>query len=1178
MFSALMSSRRFAPIFWCQFFSAFNDNLVKNALVMIILASLARDQGPPLVALAGAVFIAPFFVLSALAGELADRYDKALVARRLKLAEIPVALVAAAGLVMHVVPTLADLSVPVLFVALACYGTIAALFGPIKYGILPVHLETAELPAGNALVETATFLAILAGTVAGNYATVSATAAYAVAAAAIGLAVLCYLSARFVPATGEAAPNLAIRRNPLASTFNLLGDLRAERRLWIGGLITSWFWLVGAVVLALLPTLIKTLIGGKEIVITVCLLVFTIGIAIGSGLAARASKQRPNLALVPLATLAMALVSADLALTVWSLPPPAGPVGVSGFLASVAGIHILVDLALLAVAGGLYIVPSFAAVQGWAAPERRSRVVAACNVLGAAFMATAGIVLAIAEHYGAGVGAAFGALAVANLVALLLVLKAWGDEGIRDVGSFVFKLLLGLEVKGMENLPKAGERTIIAPNHVSLLDAAILHCILPGHAAFAVDSGWAQKWWVRQVLKLVSHHAIDPTKPLGTRHLINAVKEGGTLVIFPEGRLTTTGGLMKVYDGTAMIADKADAYVSPVRIDGLERSPFGYLNSLQTRKVWFPKTTITFLPPVKLTLDAALKGRNRRQAAGAKLQDIMIDSAVKTTNLEQTLFDALIQAKRTRDTGKPAVEDALGTKLGYGKLITASQVLGRKLAPLSAEGEAVGVLLPNAAGVAVTFFALQTIGRVPAMLNFTAGAQNLIAACKAARVLTVLTSRAFVDKARLGDAVAKLGAHVRIVYLEDVKAEIGFADKVAGLLVGERTQVTRHYDDPAAILFTSGSEGTPKGVVLSHKNLLANVAQCLTRIAVNGQDKVFNVMPVFHSFGLTGGLLMPLIGGVPVFLYPSPLHYRIVPELVYGSNATIMFGTDTFLNGYARSAHPYDFHRVRLIVSGAEAVKDRTRALYMDKFGVRILEGYGVTETAPVLAINTPLANKAGTVGRLAPLMEAKLEPVAGIEDAGRLYVRGPNVMLGYYRVENPGVLEAPPEGWHDTGDIVAIDPAGFIAIKGRAKRFAKIGGEMVSLSAVEAMAAETWPSLVTVVVALPDPKKGERLVLMTTDSKITRAEFQKIAKSKGASELTIPAEIMVVPSIPLLGSGKPDYVAALALAKSRATPPASTTAPEAAAPAPQLEAAPTTPGEAPGAAKPPTPSDAEAA
>ncbi len=703
---------------------------------------------------------------------------------------------------------------------------------------------------------------------------------------------------------------------------------------------------------------------------------------------------------------------------------------------------------------------------------------------------------------------------------------------LKSFALFVFRTFLRLEVKGEENLPPKGTPAIITPNHVSLLDAGLMHAILPSHAAFAIDTSMSQKWWVRPFLKLVKAQPIDPTRPLGMRGLINDVKSGKSLVIFPEGRLTVTGGLMKVYDGTAMIADKANAPVIPVRIEGPERSPFGYMRRTQTRKTWFPKTTVTILPPVKLDVDPELKGRNRRQTAGLKLQDVMVDTAFQTANIDQTLYEALLEARDLRDIGKPAVADPLGTTLTYKKLIIGAHVLGKKLEPFASVGENVGLLLPNAAGVAVTFFALQKIGHVPAMLNFTAGAKNMLAACKAAEVSTILTSRVFVERARLDDVIHELEKKAKIVYLEDIRETISLQDRISGLLASKRPDVKRQPNDPAAILFTSGSEGTPKGVVLSHRNLLANAMQALTRVAVNGEDKVFNVLPVFHSFGLTAGLIMPLIGGVPVFLYPSPLHYRIVPELVYQSNATILFGTDTFLNGYARAAHPYDFARVRLVLAGAEAIKERTRKTYMDRFGVRILEGYGVTETAPVLAINTPLANRSGTVGRLSPLMHHRLEPVPGIEEGGRLFVRGPNVMLGYLRAENPGVIEPPADGWHDTGDIVSIDDQGFITIRGRAKRFAKIGGEMVSLSAVEAMASELWPNTPSVVVSLPDDRKGERLLLMTTDKNCDRKSLQAHAKKTGVSELAVPAEILLVPSIPLLGSGKTDYVAALKLAK----------------------------------------------
>ncbi len=1121
-----MSARRFAALFWCQFLSALNDNLIKNALAMLVVYKLAMENGPVIGTLAGAVLIVPFFIFSGVAGQLADKYDKAFVASRLKLMEIPVAIIAAIGFLTP--------SVPLLFAALLCFGTLSAFFGPVKYGLLPVHLETRELPAGNALVEGATFLAILLGTIGGSFAASSDQHLQMVALSIVALAIGSWLTARMIPPTGSAAPDLTIDRNVVSSTKTLLADLRADTRIWQGALITSWFWVVGAVVLALLQTLIPRSLNGTPGVYTLALFAFAISVAVGSVVAAKASKNRPNLALVPIGALLMGLFLFDLAWLAAGLTPAAIPLSASDVLASFTGVRMLVDLAGIAFAGGLFIVPSFAAVQAWAPVDRRARVIAGCNVVSAAGMALAGVAIAALQFFKVPLSLLYAGLGVMNLAAVVLVLRAWGADGVKDVAAFLFRTFFGLEVKGLEHLPKPGERAIIAPNHVSLLDAALLHSLLPSHASYAIDTGMANTWWVKPFLKLAKAFAIDPTRPLGMRHLIQTVKDGSSLVIFPEGRLTVTGGLMKVYDGTAMIADKADAPIIPVRIDGLERSRFGYLSSAQTKKVWFPKTTVTILPPVALKVDSALKGKTRRQAAGLALQDVMTDCAVLTTQLDQTLFEALVLAKKTRDTGRPAVEDPLGGKLSYKKLIVGAQVLGRKIAPLAPEGAAIGVLLPNSAGVAVTFFALQGIGRVAAMLNFTAGPANVVAACKAAKIDVVLTSRTFVEKGHLETLIGAIEQNAKIVYLEDVRATISTADKIKGLLAGGKPQVKADPNAPAAILFTSGSEGTPKGVVLSHRNLLANCAQSLTRVSCNGSDKVFNALPVFHSFGLTAGLLMPLVGGIPVFLYPTPLHYRIIPELVYGSNATILFGTDTFLAGYARAAHPYDFARVRLVLAGAEAVKDRTRQMYMDRFGVRILEGYGVTETAPVLAINTPLSNKAGTVGRLSPLMESRLEPVPGIDKGGRLFVRGPNVMLGYFRAENPGVIEAPPGGWHDTGDIVEIDAQGFIAIKGRAKRFAKIAGEMVSLSAVEALSAELWPHLITVVVSLPDLRKGERLALLTTDAACTREAFSQFAKRKGATELMVPADILVVDRIPLLGSGKPDYVAALATAKER--------------------------------------------
>ncbi len=1135
MLSRLMSGRRFAPLFWSQFCSALNDNFLKNALGMLVLfgigatAAYSAEDGAKLNTLAGVVFIAPFFFLSALGGELADKFDKGRVAAAIKAGEIPVAALAALGFYTH--------SVPVLFAALFGFGVIGALFGPVKYGLLPEALKTEELASGNALVEGATFLAILLGTIGGGIAVTEAKSPELIVGIILVLAVVCWLSATLIPQRGPAAPDLAITRNPLASTFRLIAELKAEPRMRVGAHICSWFWLVGALTLSLLPLVVKNAMGGSSGVYTLSLSTFVVGIAIGSLLAARASHTRPNLALVPLGAVLMGLAALSLATLAYLVVRPLDDILVADFATSKRGMGLMASLFVLAVGAGLYIVPAFAAVQSWAQADRRARVVAAVNVMNAAYMTVGGALLAVLQLLETPLWLLFSVLGVATLAVAGIVTRLWGQEGVRDFGRGIFQLAYRLEIKGLEHLPKEGEATIIAPNHVSMLEAPMLHSILPGHATFAVNTQIAEVSWIKPFLRLVNHYVLDPTKPLATRGLVNTVKSGQTVVIFPEGRITTTGQLMKAYDGAGMIADKSNAWIVPCRVQGAERARiWSYLRPTQIRKALFPKVTLTFLPPRKLMLDPALKGKMRRMAAGRALQDMLVDTAVATTNIERTLFDALVDAKNTKSSAKVAISDPMGTKLSMKKLILGAQVLGPKLAPLAPVGGNIGVMLPNSAGVAVVLTALSGIGRVPAMINFSAGAASIRAACTAAEIKVILTSRSFIEKGRMDKLIEDL-AHggTKFVFLEDVRPTITPLDKIKGLLAGDKAAVARKPDDPAAILFTSGSEGVPKGVVLSHKNLLANIAQALCQVDANGEDKVFNALPVFHSFGLTGGLLMPLVGGIPVYMYPTPLHYRIIPELIYDTESTILFGTDTFLNGYARVAHPYDLRTIRFIMAGAEAVKDRTRQTYMEKFGVRILEGYGVTETAPVLALNSPIMQKVGSVGRLAPLMEKRLDPVPGIDEGGRLFVRGPNVMLGYLRVENPGVLEAPPDGWHDTGDIVTFDDAGFITIKGRAKRFAKIAGEMVSLSAVEAVAADAYPGTITIAVALPDARKGERVVLLTTDAKARREDFQRTAKVKGAPDLLLPSEIMVLDKLPLLGSGKPDYVAALAAAKARA-------------------------------------------
>jgi acyl-[acyl-carrier-protein]-phospholipid O-acyltransferase/long-chain-fatty-acid--[acyl-carrier-protein] ligase len=724
-------------------------------------------------------------------------------------------------------------------------------------------------------------------------------------------------------------------------------------------------------------------------------------------------------------------------------------------------------------------------------------------------------------------------LGLATLAVALISCWLLPETVIKWLVKSVLRLLYRVEVIGGENIPRPGERAVVVVNHVSWLDGALLAAFLPGKPLFAVNTQVTKLWWMRPAQKLFRAFPVDPTNPMSAKAMVKAVREGNCLVIFPEGRITVTGALMKVFDGPGMVADKADAPIVPVRIDGAQYSHLSRLRG-KVRTRMFPKIRLTVLPPRRFAMEEGLTARERRAVAGRRLYDEMSDMIFMTSAIDQSLFDALLAAADINGEDAPIVEDIRRQPMSYGRLIAASTALGRVLERRSQSGEAIGVLMPNISGAVVTLFALQAVGRVPAMLNYTAGLVNLKAACLAAEIRTIVTARAFISQAKLEPVVAGLEAEgCAVLYLEDLVGSIGLIAKLRakyGSPARFHRKRRRTPNDAAVILFTSGSEGLPKGVVLTHRNLLANCRQLGARIDFNSADTVLNALPVFHSFGMTGGTLLPILNGIKILLYPNPLHYRIVPALAYDSNATILFGTDTFLAGYARMAHGYDFYSVRYVFAGAERVREETRKTWAEKFGVRIFEGYGATEAGPVIAVNTPMHFKAGSVGRLLPGIEAKLDPIPGITEGAKLSVRGPNVMAGYLKADAPGLLQPPPDGWHDTGDIVTIDDAGFVTIRGRAKRFAKIGGEMVSLPAVEGYASAVWPGFDHAVVTRADPRKGEQLVLFTTCRDANPSALQAWGRANGVAELAIPRDIRVLDALPVLGTGKLDYVAIAAL------------------------------------------------
>lgn len=1125
----LLRSKRFLPLFITQFLGAFNDNIFKNALVILITYSVVDNAALSpqiMVTIAAGIFILPFFLFSATAGQLSDKYDKSKLICIVKFFEVLLMIGASVGFYID--------SINFLLFILFLMGTQSAFFGPLKYGILPDQLVEKELVGGNALIQTGTFVSILVGTILGGLLILTDHGITIISVLVISIALIGLISSFFIPSTQAAAPELTIKYNLFTETHAIIQHIQKDPIVFRAILGISWFWLFGATFLSQLPTFTKDIIGGNEQVVTLFLAIFSIGIGIGSLFCNKLLKGEIAATYVPLGILGMTIFTLDLFLASGNvvIANESALIGVSVFLESFTHWRILIDLLGIAICGGIYIVPLYAMIQYHTEASYRSRTIAGNNIMNALFMVVSAIGAGLMLASGFAVTEVFFTLAILNGLVALYISTLLPEAVVKSVLQWIFHAAYRLDLKGEENLYKLQDKSIIIANHLSFLDAALISVAIPERVCFAINSRIAKQWWARPFLQIADTIALDPTNPMSLRTVIDRVNKGHKVVIFPEGRLTITGSLMKIYEGPAMIADKTAAQLLPVVISGAQYTPFSRLRG-KVRIRLFPKITLTFMEPIKFIIPPHLRGRKRRQSGGVKLYDVMTNMMFQSNDLQQTLFDSILDAKTVHGGGHIIVEDTERNPLSYHQLITRTFILGAALQKHTKSNENIGILLPNMINTLGCFFGLQVFGRIPAMLNYSTSQHNVLSACQVARIQVVITARKFIAAGKLSDLVETLKSeNISIIYLEDLGREITTQDKLKGLVAAfiprtyySHVNKARDPKSPAVVLFTSGSEGKPKGVVLSHTNIQANRHQVSSRIDFGPTDIVFNSLPIFHSFGLTGGTLLPLLSGIRTFFYPSPLHYRIIPELIYDTNATLLFGTDTFLNGYARFAHPYDFQSVRYVFAGAEKLHESTRKKWAENFGLRIFEGYGATETSPILSINTPMHYQPGTVGRLMPGITYLLNPVPGIQIGGKLLVSGPNIMQGYYSSEQPGVIVPPRNGWYDTGDIISIDGEGYITICGRVKRFAKIGGEMVSLTAVEAYIHQVWTHHTHAVVQIPDPKKGEQLVLVTTYPNANRADIVQYVLQHQIGKLNIPKTILIIHKMPVLPTGKTNYL-----------------------------------------------------
>jgi acyl-[acyl-carrier-protein]-phospholipid O-acyltransferase / long-chain-fatty-acid--[acyl-carrier-protein] ligase len=702
-------------------------------------------------------------------------------------------------------------------------------------------------------------------------------------------------------------------------------------------------------------------------------------------------------------------------------------------------------------------------------------------------------------------------------------------NALKTVFRCLLRILFRFRAYDLDALKTPGP-VLLIPNHSSWLDWLFIWVCLEDDWKMVSSSTAAQASWLHRKI-MINRHAlpVNPASPYAVKRMAEFLQGGGRLVLFAEGRLSRTGNLMKLFDGTGFLIFKTKAKVITAYLRGVERLPYSPNPNL---KRCFAPVSAHFSAALTAPELGDVRTTHARALLTNWLRDQMVRQqfAVEMQFGPQNLFAAVAETAR-RAPRKRIIEDVTLQKLTYRKLLVGADVLAQALRHAVASHERVGVLLPNVNATPVVTLALWRLGKVPAMLNFSSGVPTMLTCVELAGLKHVITSRTFLQRARLN--VEEFGkAGVNLIYLEDVRAGISGLLKLTTLLrhVFSRQSAIGNRQSPdatAVIVFTSGSEGVPKGVELTHQNILANIRQMLAVTDITDRDRVFNCLPLFHSFGLTVGTFLPLVRGIYVFLYPSPLHYRVVTSVLYDRDCTVFLSTNTFLNGYARKAHPYDFRSMRYLFAAAEKLQEATALTWARKYGVRILEGYGATECAPCVSVNTPLEPRHGSVGRLMPGMEYKLEPVEGVTEGGRLFVRGPNLMKGYLNADANAKFLA-LDGWYDTGDIVSVDADGYLHIRGRLKRFAKVSGEMVSLTAVEDALAGAFPHYglrcEVAVITRPDEHKGEALIAVTNEPKLTLEEIRAAIKAKGLTNLSMPRELKAVREIPKLGTGKVNH------------------------------------------------------